>query len=337
MSKEAQEIKALVESAQRIVVTSHRSPDGDSMGSSAAWYRLMKNLGKNVVVCHPDACPSYLDWVKEGCDWFEFDTDKEKVAQLLNEADLIFSLDYNVPVRLGDEMGQLLEQASAKKVMIDHHLNPADFASVLVSRTSVSSTCQIVYDLIVEADWKPHLDIRIGEAIYLGMLTDTGSFRFASVTSATHRVLADLLDLGVDHSSIHERTFDNVRLERLQLNGYAISNKLNFIQGYPIAYLPLTAEELERYHYQKGDTDGLVNSVLAIEGVKVSIFLTERDGKIKMSFRSKGDIAVNIFAGEFDGGGHMNASGGISHTTMEETIQRMIQLVPNYFNSLHEA
>src|SRR5690606_319400 len=149
-------------------------------------------------------------------------------------------------------------------------------------------------------------------------------------TSATHRVLADLLDLGVDHSSIHERTFDNVRLERLQLNGYAISNKLNFIQGYPIAYLALTTEELERYNYQKGDTDGLVNSILAIEGVKVSIFLTEREGQIKMSFRSKGDIAVNVFAGEFDGGGHMNASGGISHEPMEETIQRMIQLVPNY-------
>lgn len=337
MSKEAQEIKTLVEHAQRIVVTSHRSPDGDSMGSSAAWYRLMKNLSKEVVVCHPDACPSYLDWVKADCAWYEFDSDKEKVAQLLNEADLIFSLDYNVPIRLGDEMGALLEGTRAKKVMIDHHLNPADFADVLVSRTAVSSTCQIVYDLIVEAAWTDVLDVQIGEAIYLGMLTDTGSFRFASVTSATHRVLADLLDLGVDHSSIHERTFDNVRLERLQLNGYAISNKLNFVKAYPIAYLPLTAEELERYHYQKGDTDGLVNSVLAIEGVKVSIFLTERDGKIKMSFRSKGDTAVNGFAGEFDGGGHMNASGGISNVSMEETIERIIQLVPKYFNQLHEA
>lgn len=337
MSSKAVEIFDAIEKAERIVITSHRSPDGDSMGSSAGLFHVLKKMGKNPVVCHPDHCPKFLDWVMDGCDWYVHELEPEKVTQLMAEADLIFCMDYNGPDRMGHGMADLLRQSEAFKIMLDHHPRPDDFVDIAESRITEGSTCQILYDVIDEGGKLDYLEIKAGEAIYLGIMTDTGSFRFSSVNPRTHEILSKLLAIGVNHTSVHERTFDNVCLDRLKLQGYAIANKLEIIQHFHIAYIWLTEEELNKFHYKKGDTDGLVNVALAIEGIKVAAFFSEKDGQIKISFRSKGTIPVNGIASEFDGGGHVNAAGGVSQKSMEDTIHRFKTLIPKYFKGLNEV
>lgn len=338
MSDPAELIFEAIERANSIVITSHRSPDGDSVGSSAAFYHLLRNMGKFPVVCHPDPAPSFLSWVKDGLQWLDHEAEPESVKSKMDQADLIFCLDYNGADRLGHGMADLLTSAKAKKVMIDHHPHPEDFVDIAVSRTSECSTCQIVFQLIEEAGKLSFISKEVAEALYLGIVTDTGSFRFSSVNTKTHEIASFLLSKGIQHSLIHERTFDNVRLERLQLQSFAISNKLEVIHHYHIALVSLSEQELKRYNYKKGDTDGIVNIALSISGVKVAVFFSEKDGQIKISFRSKGDISVNEIARkEFNGGGHINASGGSSQETLVDTISRFKSLIPKYFKGLNEA
>jgi phosphoesterase RecJ-like protein len=338
MSEEARKIFEAIEKANSIVITSHRSPDGDSMGSSAAVYHLLKNLGKHPTICHPDPSPSFISWVREDLNWFDFESDPEGVKTKMAEADLIFCLDYNGADRLGHGMEDLLRESQAFKIMIDHHPHPEDFVNIAVSRTSECSTCQIVFQLIEEGGKLAHVDTKVAQAIYLGIITDTGSFRFSSVNAQTHEIASFLLTKDINHSLIHERTFDDVRMERLMLHGYAMSSKLEVINHYHIAFIALSEEELKRFNYKKGDTDGLVNIALSISGVKVAVFFAEKDGQIKISFRSKGDISVNDIARiEFNGGGHRNAAGGASQDSLKQTIERFKSLIPKYFKGLNEA
>ena len=332
--KEAKDIVELIKASEKIVITSHRSPDGDSIGSSLAMYQFIKALGRNVEICHPDPCPAFLDWVKDDALIYNFEDEEDLVRSKMKEADLIFCLDYNGANRMGHGMSELLNEATGKKVMIDHHPRPDDFADITVSETSVCSTCQLVFELIDASGNSNLLNAKIGTPIYLGIMTDTGSFRYASVDARTHEIISNLIKAGVEHTPIHEDTFGNVRLDQLRLRGFAISEKLEIIHHYHIAYIALTEEELKRFHYQKGDTDGLVNTALSIEGVKVAMLFSEKDGQIKISFRSLGDIAVNDFATqEFEGGGHRNAAGGVSQLSMEETLKKFKAA---YFQHINE-
>lgn len=329
---EVQEIIACIKAAHSIVITSHKSPDGDSVGSSLGMYRFLKEMGKEVVICHPDPCPAFLEWLKEGDTIVDFETSPDEVTNHLKSADLIFCLDYNGSGRLGKEMGEVLDKATADKIMIDHHPGPTLETRVSISQPEVCSTSQLVLECIVQSEYRELLNASIGTPLYLGIVTDTGSFRFSSVQPRTHELLAELLRVGVRHWEVHEKTFDNNRIERLKLRGYAIAEKLEIIEGYGVALLSLTTEELNRFDYVKGDTEGLVNVALSVEGVSVAIFLSEKEDKVKLSFRSQGDIAVNVFASEqFDGGGHLNAAGGVSFVSMEETRSRIIELIPDYF------
>lgn len=335
--KEAKEILALIESSQNIVITAHRSPDGDSIGSSLGMYHYIKSLGKSVEICHPDPCPSFLDWVKGDVEIYNFEDNEEDVIQKMHNADLIFCLDYNGSNRMGHGMGPLLDECTAKKVMIDHHPNPDDFVDIAVSETSVCSTCQLIYEFIEATNGADKVDAVMGAPIYLGIMTDTGSFRYSSVDSRTHEIVSKLINAGVKHTPIHEETFGNARLDQLKLRGFAISEKLEIIGHYHIAYISLTEDELQRFNYKKGDTDGLVNTALSVEGVKVALLFSEKDGQIKISFRSLGDIAVNEFAAaEFDGGGHRNAAGGVSNLSMEETLKKFKAAIPRYFAHINE-
>jgi len=328
--------KAIVESiknAKNIVISSHKSPDGDSIGSSLALYYFIESLGKNAVVCHADKAPLSLTWVAGAQDIVLYEENNEKVISLFQSADLIFCLDYNSPDRVGTEIEPFLVASNAKKIMLDHHMHPADFCEITISDTSACSTSQLIFELIDQSGNLHLLNEKIGTPMYLGIMTDTGSFRFPSVQARTHEILAELIKAGVKHYEVHEKVFDTNTVDRLQLRGYAIAEKLELLKDFPIAIISLTAAEMDRFNYQKGDTDGLVNVALSIEGIKAAAFFTERDGQVKISFRSKGDLFVNTLAMEhFAGGGHKYASGGISFDPLEKAIAQFKSLIPDYFS-----
>jgi phosphoesterase RecJ-like protein len=319
------QIEDAIQSAKNIVITAHKSADGDSVGSSLGLLYFIEKLGKKAVVCHPDKAPEFLSFLDLSSILLMSD-EPQKVTEAFQHADLIFCLDYNAADRVGADMQALLEAATCEKIMIDHHLNPQDFPNIVVSDITASSTAQLIVELIDQSG-------NIALPLYVGILTDTGSFRFSSVLPRTHEILAKLLAAGVQHHLIHEALNDTNTASRLRLQGYAMSEKMEILEDYHIAIIPLTKEELEKYHYQKGDTDSLANLALSIKGMKVAIVFSERDGIIKISFRSKGkENPVNVFASEhFNGGGHANASGGMSDLSVQETLEKMKKLIPEYF------
>ena len=326
------QIESEILAASHIIITSHKSPDGDSVGSSLGLLYFIEKLGKTVTICHPDPAPDFLSFL-DLSPVLTMTNNEEAIQEHFAKADLIFCLDYNATDRIGEGMQALLETASCKKIMIDHHLNPQDFPFIKVSQTDVCSTAQLICELIEQTENGNLLDEKIGTPLYLGILTDTGSFRFPSVQPRTHELLGKLLAAGVKHNIIHETLNDNNTVGRLRLQGYAMSEKLELLEANHVAIISLTDEELKKYNYQKGDTDSLANLALSIKGMKAAIFLGERDGMIKISFRSKGqENPVNILASEnFSGGGHANASGGMSQLSMPETLEKMKNLIPQYF------
>jgi phosphoesterase RecJ-like protein len=328
--KQANEILKLAGEAQNVVITSHKSPDGDSIGSSLGLYRFLRSLNIDATICHPDPCPNFLDWAMRSDVIVNYESDLTLVEAKMSNADLIFSLDYNGAGRLGDAMGELLSNASAKKIMIDHHLNPDDIFDISVSHPEVGSTSQLIFELIDASGNLDKITAEMVEPLYLGIMTDTGSFRFDSVDARTHEIISKMLQTGLNHTAIHENTFDGNRVDKLKLRGYAISEKLELIPDMKTAIVSLTEAEMERFNFIKGDTEGLVNIALSIEGVEMAAFFAEKDGKIKISFRSKGP-AVNEIAGDhFQGGGHKFAAGGISFDNMDATIALYKSVIPEY-------
>ncbi|MES2589652.1 MAG: bifunctional oligoribonuclease/PAP phosphatase NrnA [Bacteroidota bacterium] len=323
-----------IKKAKSLVITSHKSPDGDSIGSSMALYQFCKKINPQaqLEICHPDPAPKFLTWLEEIDVIVNFEEKKELVAKKLEEADLIFALDFNEPSRLGNEMGEILNQAQGFKVMIDHHLNPSGFADINWSDTSSCSTCQMIYELIEDSENLTFLDEKVGTPIYLGIMTDTGSFRFNSVKAKTHLIVANLIERGVKHDEIHENTFDDNTTDKLKLRGFATSEKLVILENNQVAYISLSEEELSRFKHDKGDTEGLVNVALSIKGVKIAVFFSEKEGEVKISFRSKGrNNPINMLANEhFNGGGHANAAGGKIVGSLDDAIKKFIQVVPNY-------
>ncbi|MGV3610655.1 MAG: DHH family phosphoesterase [Fluviicola sp.] len=331
MQNSSQKIKELVDQAQAIVITSHKSPDGDSIGSSLGLYHILKSWGKNVQVVHPDPAPEFLHWVSGQDQISDFETKSEQASEALLSADLIFCLDYNEPSRVGDAMQAVLVASSANKVMIDHHLHPADFCQVVISETSACSTCELVYKWLKEINRLDDLTETSGACIYLGIMTDTGSFRFPSVSADTHEIIADLIRRGVKHYLIHESVYDTNTVDRIKLRGYALSEKLVCLNDIHVAYASLSEAELKKYNYQKGDTEGLVNQILGIQGIKMAVLFVEKDGKVKISFRAKGDYFVNELAKtHFEGGGHAYASGGISTENLEKTVEKFVTFVKDF-------
>jgi bifunctional oligoribonuclease and PAP phosphatase NrnA len=325
------DILMLVNQAQSIVITSHKSPDGDSIGSSLALFHVLKKWGKKVTVVHPDPSPSFLHWVPGQETIIDAETKQELAFQKIQEADLIFCLDYNEPSRVGDTMKGALIDAKAKKVMIDHHLHPAEFCDAVISDTNACSTCELVYKWIKAVHHLDDLDEVSGACLYLGIMTDTGSFRFPSVSAETHDIVGDLIRRGVKHYLIHEAVYDTNTVDRIKLRGFALSEKLVCLDDIHVAYASLSESELEKYKYQKGDTEGLVNQILGIQGIKMAVLFVEKEGKVKISFRSKGDYFVNELANtHFEGGGHAYASGGISSDNLEKTTEKFVTFVKDF-------
>jgi len=334
-AKDIKKIKTLLQSSENIVITCHKGPDGDAIGSTLALYIYLKKQRKNVKVIVPDDFPFFLKWLPESEHILLYEGNKEESDSIINNADLIFTLDFNALHRTGD-MQKILSNATAKFVMIDHHQQPDDYAEVTYSDTSICSTCQMVYHFIEALDDLNRIDTDIANCIYTGIMTDTGSFRFRSTTSTTHRVIANLIDIGIDNAKIHQNVYDSNSYNRLQLLGKSLNN-LKIIPELNTAYISLSADEQNEFNAQKGDTEGVVNYALSLQGIKLAaIFKEDQNSKlIKISLRSKGDFSVNEFSrAHFNGGGHTNAAGGASKLSLEETLDKFISILPNYTKEL---
>ncbi|NBU80941.1 MAG: bifunctional oligoribonuclease/PAP phosphatase NrnA [Flavobacteriaceae bacterium] len=329
MKKEAViAIQNLLATPKKIAIIPHRSPDGDAMGSTLGLYHFLLKLNHNPVVISPNEFPNSLAWLPGSETVLIYENDKENGTKILNEAELVFTLDFNALHRTG-EMEQVLNKLSAPMIMIDHHQKPDIYAKVTYSDTSIGSTCEMIYNMILFLDKKVLLDKTIATCIYTGITTDTGSFRFPSTTSTTHRIAADLIDIGINNSGIHNLLFDDNSANRLQLLGRALQN-IKVFPEYKTSYITLSQKELDEFQYQKGDTEGIVNYGLSIKGIHFSaIFIEHRDENIiKISFRSQGSFDVNQFAREhFNGGGHINAAGGKSYESMKATTNKFEDLV----------
>ena len=327
-----QSLKEALLNCQNPIITTHKSPDGDAIGSSVAWYYFLKKLGKKPIVVLPDKPASFLLPFLTNVEYFVFDTDSSAVHDFSKTSSLLFCLDYNGSGRVGATMESFVINFHGQKAMIDHHPNPDNFCDFIISRTEICSTAQQIYDCILELGYLDLLDAEIGKGIYLGIMTDTGSFRFPSVDKNTHLILAKLIEIGVKHYEIHEAIYDVNTIDRLQLRGYAIAEKLEIHKDYPLGIISLSKEEQERFHCQKGDTEGLVNVILSIEGISVAVFFKEENEGVKLSFRSKGKYFVNEFASKyFGGGGHKYAAGGISSSNLTVTMNQFHSLVKELF------
>lgn len=325
----------MVHDANRIFISTHKSPDGDAIGSSLALKQGLEKLGKTVTVVVPDAFPAFLNWMVNKGDLLQFDQQSEEVKLALQEAELVFSLDYNTLSRVGKDLEQLLRTDETPKLIIDHHREPEDAAFVAgLHDIEASSTAQLVYDFIQAFDEAGLIDKRTAACIYAGIVTDTGSFRFRSTTAKTHRVVADLMDLGLVTGEVYNEIFDTNSLDRIKLLGYVLDKKLTVFPELELAHISLSEKELNQFNYKSGDTEGVVNYPLSIKGVNVSCIMKENGGIIRMSFRSKGDIDVNLFARKyFNGGGHLNAAGGMSELSLEETVIKFEAAAKEYFGA----
>lgn len=328
-----QGILALLATPKKIAVIPHRSPDGDAMGSTLGMYHFLKKTGHSPTVVSPNEFPGFLAWLPASETVEIFEKDKKKTGKILKDAELVIVMDFNALHRTG-EMENVLNKLSVPFIMIDHHQKPDAFATYTYSDTSFGSTCEMLYNFIVLLGQKELIDTTIATCIYTGIMTDSGSFRFPSTTAATHRIVAELIDLGIHNSDIHNAVFDDNSYDSLQLLGKALDN-LKVLPGGSVSYTTLSQAELDAYNYVKGDTEGVVNYGLSIKGVKfTAIFIEHADENIiKISFRSKGNFDVNQFAREhFNGGGHINAAGGKSVLSMAETVQKFEDIVSQMKN-----
>ena len=288
------EIKDLLSLKSKILITTHVNPDGDAIGSSLALYNFLIKMGHDVSVVVPNDYPDFLKWMKSDDKIINFSEKTDYVKKLLNKIDIIFCLDFNNLTRI-NELGDLIKLSNSKKVLIDHHLNPDNFYDYKYHNVDASATAELVYDLISFID-ENLIDKDISDCIYTGILTDTGSFRFASTSSKVHRIIAKLLDKGVRSDNIGKIIYESNSFDKLKLLGYSLSKKLEIICGGRAAYIVLTRKDLSDNNYKKGDTEGIVNYALSIAGVNMATLIIETKERIKFSFRSSGDFSVNHFA-----------------------------------------
>ncbi|AQG81866.1 DHH family phosphoesterase [Spirosoma montaniterrae] len=331
-------IGTLIGQPQTVLITTHQNPDADAMGSSLGLAGYLRKKGHHVTVVTPTDYGQNLHWLSGNEGVIDFnEKSRVQVTQLVADADVIFCLDFSALDRIRD-LAPLVRQARARKVMIDHHLEPESFADLQLWDTSAAATAQLIFQLITALGDKELIDVPIAECLYAGLMTDTGSFRHGNTTGDVHRTAAELLDIGIDVSSIHRRIFDNVSLDKFRLLGYVLNEKLKVLPQYKFAYIMLTDSELKRYRSKTGDTEGMVNYALAVEGVVMAAILIDRVDEIRLSFRSVGDFSVRELAStHFNGGGHRNAAGGRSKLSLAETERRLLDVLPLYQQQLAEV
>ena len=319
---------------KKIVILTHANPDGDALGSSLGLNRVLQNAGFSSHVIFPNGFPPIVPGLKDYVGWMIYERHEKEANQLVAEADLLFMLDFNDMKRLG-KLTKNMEHLTKKVVLIDHHPMPLIETSFLFSDTTVSSTAELVYDFVIRMGWAEFIDKLGAEALLTGIIADTASFSHNSARPGMYKIVAGLIELGANKDRINEVLFNTSSEERLRLLGYALSEKMEIFPEYHTAIISLNREELKKYNFKNGDTEGFVNYPLSIQGIIFSAFFMENEDKIKISFRSKGGFAVNQFSSDhFSGGGHFNAAGGESRLSLREAIQKLIDLLPDYAETL---
>ena len=325
----------LLSQPKQIVITMHQKPDGDAMGSTLGLYHFLHNRGHQVTVISPTNWADFLEWLPGIETVINFEGHREKALAILDKAEILFCLDFNIFHRT-KHLAPFLASSNAIKVLIDHHEQPDepnfDYG---ISDTGKSSTCEMVYDFIVEAGGREELTQDIANCLYTGTMTDTGSFRFPSTKASVHRMVAELKETGFDHSLVHNHIYDNFLESRLRFIGFALLNRMEVLYEYNTAIMYIHQADLQKYHIKTGDTEGLVNYLLTIKGIRFGAIVIDRTEERKWSFRSKGGFDVNLFArNHFEGGGHANASGGRSSDSVEKTVAHFKQVIQEYKNQL---
>jgi phosphoesterase RecJ-like protein len=323
--KSIEEIYPLLEQPRRVVIVMHQKPDADAMGSSLGLFHFLRRLGHQPTVISPTNWAEWLKWMP-GCeDVIDYEYTTEKAIGVLEQAEWVFCLDFNTMSRTR-HMANRLRKLPVTRILIDHHQQPeVECFAYGVSNTGKSSTSEMIYDLIVGSGHADMIDKDIAACLYAGVMADTGSFRFPGATADVFRMVGALKDTGLNHTRIHEYLFDNFLENKLRFMGFVLQNRMEVFYEHNAALISIPWKDLVRYEIKTGDTEGLVNYPLSIQGIKMAALIIDRDEEVKCSFRSKGDFDVNTFARTyFDGGGHYNAAGGRSTDTLEETVARFI-------------
>jgi len=327
----------LLEEKSDVLITTHYNPDGDAIGSSLAMYHFLSSIGIKSTVLIPNELPSFLQWlpgVKEAVIYIE---NPETANALIASADLIFCMDYNGLGRVKLFTDQL-RASNATRVLIDHHIQPENEFDLTFSEIGVSSTSELLYQIINEAGITNTISIEMAECFFVGIMTDTGSFSFACNRPETFVIASELIRTGLDVEKVHRKVYDTYSESRMRLLGHCLGSNMKVMPEFATAYIWLSKQDLEKYAYQQGDTEGFVNYALSIQNVAVAALFTERDDRVRVSLRSKGEFSMNEFArAHFNGGGHRNAAGGDIFKTMPETLTWFESLLPLYSDQIHKS
>jgi phosphoesterase RecJ-like protein len=330
------DLKDRILQARNIVIVTHTNPDGDAIGSSLGLYHFLLSFipATKVKVVVPNEFPSFLKWMPAVDDILIFQSNEEAGSKVIAEADLCFCLDFN-SLKRTDKLLPYLEASNAFKILIDHHPQPENDFDLMISYTESSSTSELIYNVINDISGNEVQTKEIASCLYVGIMTDTGSFSYSCRRPETYLVVAELIRQGIDSELIHRKIYDTYSENRMRLLGFCLSERLTVLKDFHTAYIYLTADDLKHFDHQNGDTEGVVNYALSIEGIVLAALFTEKDDKIRISMRSKGEFSVNDLARmHFQGGGHKNASGGDSYVSMKETLALFEAILKDYKNEL---
>lgn len=335
-----QAFKSFISRPRKAVIITHFKPDADALGSSLGLAGFLRKKGHKVQVITPSDYPNFLAWMPGNEEVIALSKDnadnEKKAADFISKANVIFCLDFSGLSRI-NSLGEMVKKSKAKKVLIDHHLEPEKFADFIQWDQYSASTSGLVYELIKELDEESQIDEGIANCLYAGLMTDTGGFRHSNTTQKEFLMASELVGLGANPSEVARLIYDTATLERMRLTGFVLSEKLQVLPEFSTAYMTLTGNELKKFGSQTGDTEGLVNFGLAVKGVRLSVLMYDRKEEIKLSFRSIGNFSVNEFARKhFEGGGHKNASGGSSRLTLEQTLKKFLALLPDYKDQINQ-
>lgn len=327
--------KAKLDTSQNIVITTHHKPDADALGSSLGMANYLVKKGHHVQVITPSDYPEFLKWMKGNQEVVVYSEERhEWVADQVSQADIIITLDFSVLSRI-NQMGEMVRVADGFKVNVDHHLDPEDFADFQLWNTKAAATCELCYELMVALGDEDLIDQDIANCLYAGIMTDTGGFRHSNTTKNVHEVVAKLIDLGADNSQVAKNIYDKSSLNRLRFLGFALGENLQVIEKYHTAYFALKNSDLAKFNSKTGDTEGLVNYALSIEGITLGALFKETDEGVKISLRSTGEFPANELASRFfNGGGHRNAAGGRVFDTLEDTVEKFKSILTEYKDQL---
>lgn len=336
MQKKITELREVLSIPRKVIITTHHKPDGDAMGSSLGLYNFLLLMGHSVRVITPTDYPMFLHWLPGNAEVWIYTDDPARADKAIAEADLIFCLDFNHYSRI-NEMGEKVKLSTAPKVLIDHHLEPENFDNYRLWNSNACATAELIYDFIVSMGEEAKMDKQIAACLYTGIMTDSGSFRFPSTTARVHHIIARLIEAGADNARIHEQVYENISENKLRFLGHCLKEKLQVFHEFRTALVYLSKEELQQYAIATGDTEGIVNYALSLNGIIFAALIIERADKVKLSFRSKGEFPSNEIATKFfEGGGHRNAAGGQSVLSLEATVKKFTDILQEYKQLLNQ-